>query len=305
MEIDLEHTEHLRFDDGQPVRGASAIAPFGDGWLIAQDDAAHACWWLGDRAVRVRAHPSIEGRDVFDEASGTKHLKPDFEAACAAGKPEAPAVLLLGSGSTERRTHASLLRLEDGLPTCATADLSALYGAAARELRCRPGTLNLEGACVVGDRLRWFQRGLPSAGSPTGSVDLDLAALLAAAEGTLDPAGVPVTDARRYDLGEVDGVGLAVTEAVALDGGRVLVSAAAEDSPTVYDDGPVVGSVLAVLDGDGVGDAAELPRLGGTVAKVEGLAVLDWDDRGGRLLATVDDDDHTTPATLLTLRVRL
>ena len=43
----------------------------------------------------------------------------------------------------------------------------------------------------------------------------------------------------------VAGVGLAVTDAVALPDGLVLVSAAAEDSPSTYDDGPVVGSALA------------------------------------------------------------
>ena len=304
MDIELEAVEYLRFRDGRPVRGASALAPFGSGWLIAQDDSAHACWWDGGEARRVRVHPGIQGHDDFDEESGTKHLKPDFEAACAVRRHGAPAVLLLGSGSGEHRTHATLVHLDGPEPRHVTADLAALYTAVARALDCPRDTLNLEGACVVGDRVRWFQRGLPSAGSPTGSVALDLAALLAAVEGDADPADVPVGDARRYDLGEVAGVGLAVTEAVALDAGRVLVSAAAEDSPNVYDDGPVVGSVLAVLDDGEVVDAADLPHLDGAVAKVEGLARAEQDGSGARLLATVDDDDHTTPAALLRLRVR-
>jgi hypothetical protein len=197
-----------------------------------------------------------------------------------------------------------LLRIDDGEPTYVVNDLTGLYVAVAAVLGCEDGTLNLEGACVVGGRLRWFQRGLPSAGSPTGSVELDLASVLAAVEGTLDPASLRVSDARHYDLGDVDGVGLAVTEAVALDRGRVLVSAAAEDSPNVYDDGPVVGSVLALLQDDRVVDVGELPRLDGAVAKVEGLAPLDRDGDGQRLLATVDGDDPGTPAALLTLRVR-
>jgi hypothetical protein len=304
VEIELEQVEYLRFGDGRPVRGASAIAPFGSGWLIAQDDSAHACWWGAGDARRVRVHPGVEGHDDFEEARGTKHLKPDFEAACAVGPGDAPAVLLLGSGSAPHRTHATLLRIDDGEPTFVATDVAGLYVAVASALGCPDGTLNLEGACVVGDRLRWFQRGLPSAGSPTGSVELDLTSVLAVVEGSLDPASVRVVDARRYDLGDVDGVGLAVTEAVALDRDRVLVSAAAEDSPNVYDDGPVVGSVLAVLRGGEVLDVGELPRLDGAVAKVEGLARLGRTDHGERLLATVDDDDHSTPAALLTLRVR-
>ena len=56
------------------------------------------------------------------------------------------------------------------------------------------------------------------------------------------PAAIRVSGVRRYDLGTVAGVGLAITDAISLSGGLVLVSAAAEDSPSTYDDGPVVGS---------------------------------------------------------------
>lgn len=306
MEIEVARVEHLRFADGEAVRGASALAPFGSGWLIAQDDAAHACWWTPGEARRVRVHPRVEGHDVFDESSGTKQLKPDFEAACSVGPRDAPAVLLLGSGSGPHRTRATLLRLDGGVPQHVTTDLTGLYVSVAAALDCPDGTLNLEGACVVGDRLRWFQRGLPAAGSPTGSVELDLASALAAVEGALDPASVRVTDARRYDLGEAGGVGLAVTDAIALDRrrDRVLVSAAAEDSPNVYDDGPVVGSVLAVVEDGEVVDVGDLPWIDGAVAKVEGLALAAGDRTGAHLLATVDGDDHTTPAALLELRVR-
>ena len=46
--------------------------------------------------------------------------------------------------------------------------------------------LNLEGACLVGDALRWFHRGLPSAGLPSGSVDIDLSTALAAVLGHVE-----------------------------------------------------------------------------------------------------------------------
>ena len=76
------------------------------------------------------------------------------------------------------------------------------------------------------------------------------------------PAAVAVRDVRRYDLGEVGGLGLAVTDAVTVVGDDVLVSAVAEDSPNAYDDGPVVGSALALLRGDTVLDAATCPGGG-------------------------------------------
>lgn len=301
MEVRLEQARRLSFGDGRPVRAASAIADLGPGWLIAQDDATHACWWTGDSGTRVRALPEIEGLDEFSDASGSKHLKPDLEAACRI--PGEESVLLLGSGSTPRRMRSALVRLTDAGPVSVAANLTALYAAVGAALDVPPDALNLEGACVVGDSLRWFQRGLPTAGWPTASVDLALADVLGAAAGQRDPATVEVRDVRRYDLGEVGGHGLAITDAVTVSDTDVLVSAVAEDSASTYDDGPVVGSTLALLRGGAAFASADLPLVAGRVAKVEGLALLEWGVDGGRLLATVDDDDPAVPSWLLTLRV--
>lgn len=306
MLVEIEQVRELRFSDGHPVRGASAIVPFGDGWLITQDDSTHACWWRESGTHRVRTYPAIAGHDQFDAAGGTKHLKPDGEAACRIEGLDAPhAALLLGSGSRPARRRSALVTLDGEQPTSHTADLTGLYEAVAAALEISLDVLNLEGVCVVAEKLRWFQRGLPSAGWPTASVDLDLTAVLAAVREGADPGAVPVGGVRRYDLGNVAGVGLAVTDAVALGGSRVLVSAAAEDTPNVYDDGPVLGSALALLDGTDVLDLGLIPTVDGQVQKVEGITVLDWSEAGGQVLATVDLDDHTRPSLALDLRVSL
>jgi hypothetical protein len=54
VQVELIGTERLWFGPGDPVRAASAVSPFGDGWLIAQDDANHAAalvpaWTRRDR----------------------------------------------------------------------------------------------------------------------------------------------------------------------------------------------------------------------------------------------------------------
>ena len=98
-------------------------------------------------------------------------------------------------------------------------------------------------------------------------------------------------------------IGLAITDAISLPGGLVLVSAAAEDSPTTYDDGPVVGSALALLDGDRLLDLAELPLLDGEVAKLEGLALVGHRDDVLDLVAVIDADDPEVPSLLLELEV--
>ena len=303
MQVQVEGVRPLRFDDGTPVTAASALAPLGGGWLVAQDDATHGAWVRDGRVERLRLLPPVEGLDVFSEAAGTQHLKPDLEAACGLLLDTgAPGVLLLGSGSTDRRRRAVLVA--DGPePQVASAPLDALYETVARALAVPEGQLDLEGVARNGPVLRWFQRGNLAAGVPSGSVDVDLAALVEAVLQRRDPADVRTGNARTYVLGTVAGVGLAATDAVALPGGRVLLSAAAEDTPDAHRDGRVVAAALTLLDGDAVLDVAPLPEVEGVVQEVEGLGVLELLDDGVRLLAVVDADDPSAPSSELVLRV--
>jgi hypothetical protein len=304
MEIEVLGVERLRFADGSPVRAASAVAPFGNGYLVVQDDATHAAWFVHGSVTPVRLLPPVDGLDVFEESAGTKHLKPDLEAACPVTVDDVPGVLMLGSGSSPARTRVALIRLERGSPRVDVADLAAVYTAVADALSVSPDFLNLEGACLVGGAVRWFHRGLPSAGMPSGSVDLDSFALLAATLGRAEPETIAVTNPLHYELGEVGGVGLALTDAVALPGGAILASAVAEDSPNPRDDGPVTGSALVLLDGDGVREVAVLPPVEGQASKVEGLMVLSADDVEVQLRAVVDVDDPGTPSQAIRLHVR-
>lgn len=294
MRVDLATGTALRLPDGRPVRAASAIAPFGDGFVIAQDDGTHGCLLGGDGSVsEVRLLPQIEGFETFSAAEGTKGLKPDLEAACVVPELDG-SVLLLGSGSTPARRLGVLVR-RDG--TRRILRLEATYRAVAELLGVADDQLNIEGCCVVDGRLRIFQRGRPAAGLATASVDVAL------------PDLDLVAGARTYDLGTAEGtsgpVGLGITEAVAVDGG-VLVSATAEDTPDAYADGPVIASVLALLPHDGGASlVAALPAVEGRVVKVEGLAVVSWRETGGRLFAVVDSDDPAEASLLLTLDVLL
>lgn len=303
MRIEIEHEAVLRFSTGAPVRAASAIAPFGDGWLVAQDDATHAAWHRPGGTTPVRVLPAVDGHEVFSSAAGTKHLKPDFEAACEIQTDRDAGVLLLGSGSTRARMRSSFVTSTARGPTFTVADLTGLYDAVADALDTPSGHLNLEGACRRGDRLRWFQRGNAAAGVPSASVDVDVPALVRAVAGEIRPEAVRADTVLRYDLGAVRGVPLAVTDAVALPDGRILVSAAAEDTPNPVDDGPVVAAALALLDDGRVEAVAPLPQHGDAAQKVEGLALHRAEHDGVRLLAVVDADDPNTPSTMLRMRV--
>ncbi|MGY1682570.1 DUF6910 family protein [Geodermatophilus sp. SYSU D01176] len=305
MLISVGGVRTLRFDDGTPVTAASAVAPLGDGWLVAQDDATHAGWWRDGSLSPLRVLPPVEGLDRFSEAAGTKRLKPDLEVACPAEVDGEPAVLLLGSGSTARRTRGVLVRLDDGRPVAQAGELAPLYTHVDRCLGLGDDQLNLEGASRHGGTVRWFNRGNLAAGVRPGSVDVPLAGLVDAVLGRTGPASVPVERPRVYDLGEVAGVGLAVTDAIALPDGRLLLSAAAEDTHNAVDDGPVVAAALVLVEGDTVLDVAAVPLLDGRVTKVEGLALRAAKGDEVHLLAVVDDDDPARPSAALELHVEL
>ena len=292
---------HLHFDDGAPVRAASGLARLGDGFLIAQDDAVDAALWGRTSVQRLRLLPPVEGHVVFGPADGTKHLKPDLEAALPVVTGTGPGVLVLGSGSLPARMRGVLVTSSGG--TVVSATLSGLYEQVAAVLQVPLTDLNLEAACQVDDVVRWFLRGSTARGLADASVDVELAALLAVFTDERDAASVPVTAPRRYDLGAVDGVGLAVTDAVALPDGRLLLSAAAEDTPNAVDDGPVVGSALVLVADHEVQGVAPLPRVDGAVPKVEGLALVEQGDGWLDLLAVVDEDRELAPSAALELRL--
>lgn len=305
MRVEVTGTERLRFSDGAPVRAASAVVRLGDGRLVVSDDATHAAWFRpGVGPTRVRLLPPVEGHEVFDEQSGTKHLKPDLETACRVEVDGEEAVLVMGSGSSPRRMRWCLVRMRDGVPEVTATDRDELYADVADSLGLDPDDLNLEGACIVGRRLRWFHRGLPSAGLPSGSVDLDLGAAVSAAAGRLE-GSLRVEAPRTYDVGSVDGVGLAITDVVALPDGDLLACTAAEDSPDARDDGPVSATALARIRDHEVVDVVPLPDLDGRVLKVEGLMVLDADETGVTLYAVTDVDDPGAASWAATLHVRL
>lgn len=324
LRVEIERVHRLRFDDGSPVRAASGLARLGEGWLVVQDDANHAAWCHRGGVQRLRIFPTLDGLDHFGEADATKHLKADLEAACELQVAGEPAVLVFGSGSSPLRARVALVRPGDGDPAVLVAELDGLYAALADALGVGLEEINVEGACWRGQHIRLFNRGNRRRGAASASADVAVADLLAAfdaaanAGGAARPMPAPdrtypavvawplaVDNVRRYDLGTIEGVGLSVTDALWLPDGRIVVSAAAEDSGNNIDDGPVTGAALALFDGAQRLAVATLPTVSGRVAKLEGIALLETLVDGFRLLGVVDDDDPTQASLQLVLRLRL
>ena len=261
------------------VTGGSALLEVG-GRLLAVHDDAFRVSWIEPRSGAVDALV-LAG----DGAPLAKADKPDFEAAVRT--PDG-ALHVLGSGASEKR--CMLARIDPVTSAVTLRQRSRLY-------RCVQGALasgerpNVEGAIADGERLRLFNRAAGRA--PNASVDLPLEAL--------DGAAPRVLALRRFELGALDGVRLGFTDAALLRDGRSVFSATAEDAPDAIADGPVVGSVIGLLEPDTGGGAARWTRLVDAddrplAHKVEGI-VVDADRKGGWLLT--DSDDARVPSALL------
>ena len=291
------------------VRSASSLAWVPGGVAVVQDDANFIGVFdpNGARTRAIALPPGHEGLRLFDDHRGNKAHKLDLEACVAVEHAGDTLLLALGSGSTPRREQAVLVRgWATGSPTVECVHLPQLYDALRAQRAFSGSELNVEGAIVVGDRLRLFGRGN---GAPRDGIlpvnatcELDWTRFLAH---VLDPAREPVPPLAavvRYDLGTLEGVPLGFTDATIWRDGT-LYSAAAEESPDAVRDGRVAGSVIGVIDRAGARWAPLVEPSGRMFdGKVEGVVASR--DATDRLLVVVDADDPGASSMLCTVRLR-
>lgn len=293
-----------RQDRPPHVRAGSSLAWVEGRLAVVQDDANFVA--LVDpatlRAAAVPLPAGHGGKRQFDDARGTKAHKLDLEACVSVPGEGGDLLVAFGSGSTPRRERVALLEgWSGGELAVSLRDASALYAMLRGREDFAGSELNLEGAVWMEGRVRLFGRGngAPRRGiAPTDATcDLEWEALRAY---LLDPERAPPPEPRgvvRYRLGALDGLRLGFTDA-ALAGGRLLFSAAAEDSPDAVRDGRVAGSALGVFDApDRVRWTVLRGADGAPLAdKVEGLALPPGG--GGRAWVVVDRDDPDAPSEL-------
>jgi hypothetical protein len=245
---------------------------------------------IGDE-LHVLAHfrsgspdPGEVHQVLHDEGRG----KPDLEALTvlppAHGKPFGTLVGL-GSGSAPGRDRGFAWALGpdgdlEGEPR--TLDLAPLYD----RLRDELGSLDVEGACVMGERLWVLHRGdAPGATPAIAELPLDEVARSVDGDGRLDARELVAL--RSYELGELDGVRLTFSDATPLGDGQLVFTASAEDSEHA-----IHGSVVGTIDLDG---SVRRLRTIDREFKVEGVhgsvdtGVLDL------LLVCDQDDDQPSP----------
>ena len=282
------------------VRAASGLAWMGGELAVVQDDASFVGLVADDGTVRAAPLPRGEGgRRVFEERLGNKQHKLDLEASVAVDGR----LFAFGSGSLPARERIAIVERD---ARARIVDASRFY-TMLRETHAFSGSeLNVEGAVVLGDTLRLFQRGngAPRDGlSPVNATaDVSLAALLAWLDAGARAEPPALARIVQYDLGSVAGVPYTFTDAAAFDAARILFLAGAEDSPDTYRDGAILGARIGVIDDSGARYTDLIDPHGHRAAvKAEGI-LPDPHDRT-RVHIVLDPDDPDRPAQLCTARL--
>jgi len=219
--------------------------------------------------------PLLPGR-LPDEPKGRKAAKPDWES--LVHLPESDSILCLPSGSTPDRHRGVLVDRQD-------QSIELSFGRTYQALRDQVPELNIEGAVVIGQRIRLFQRGNGGAGV-NALIDLPL-------ESFLSDEVVPF-ELKRVDLNSItDSVQWGFTDAC-LDGESIWFLAVSEATRSTYDDGAFSGARLGRMDFSG--RILDLHPLD-IPFKPEGLARV-----GDAFYVVTDADDRKIPSRMYRLK---
>jgi hypothetical protein len=280
--------------EGQPahISSASGVVRRGDFVYVIGDDLLA----LGVFRMSVPRpgvlRRALEGEPLPADEDARKGAKPDLEALTvlppAEGHPYG-VLLGLGSGSGEGRDRAFAWSLDhDGslLGEPRPIDLGPLYALLGREVE----QLNVEGACVMGERLWLLHRGNHTeTTNVVAELSLDAVMGSLGGDGRIDVHELSAL--RSYDLGELDGVKVTFSDATPLGGELLVFTASAEGGA----EAGIRGSVVGTIDPEG---AVRRMRTIDRRYKVEGVhatidtGVMDF-------LFVCDQDDPAAASPLL------
>jgi hypothetical protein len=234
------------------VASASGVVRRGDLLYVIGDDLLSLAEFRLSDPGPGTLRDVFPGRLPLDEEE-RKGQKPDLEALTVlppfAGAPYG-ALLGLGSGSGSGRDRAFSWTLgSDGAVRGepAIVDLGPLYRMLAEQI----AHLNIEGACVMGERLWLLHRG-NHADSTNVVAELELAAVMQSLSGDRRIDVHELAAVRSYDLGTLDDVVVTFSDATPLGGDLLVFTASAEgQGDDVAQDGEIHGSVVGTIDLDG------------------------------------------------------
>lgn len=283
------------------VAAASGLVLAGDWLYVVADDENHLAVFPAGSGSAGTLQRLFSG-ELPSESTRRKGAKPDLEALTLVPSrfhPPHGALLALPSGSRPNRNRGALIALTAsgalaGAPTA--LDLSGLFAF----LEAQIGAFNLESVAISGERLCLIHRGNRKR-SGNALVTLPVTAALASMQSGRPPPADTSAQREIIHLGELDGVPYTITDAAPLDAGRLVFTAAAENTEDSYTDGACRGSGIGILNLQG-----RVVSFHGVdaVRKLEGVAVT-REGRRLRLLLVNDEDDPTHPSQLFEAEIPL
>lgn len=238
---------------GQPphIASASGVVRRGDFVYVIGDDLLQLGVFRSSVPEPGETVQVLTGA-LPDDAQARSDAKPDLEALTVLPpfRDHAYGALLgLGSGSGPERDRGFVWGLAaDGslMGEVRDLDLAPLFSA----LRGQIDALNVEGACVMGDRLWIMHRGnWGSSGNVVAELSLERVMNSILGDAQIDPGELAAL--RSYELGDLDGIPLAFSDATPLGGDLLVFTASAEDPGADGRDGAIRGSVVGSIDLDG------------------------------------------------------
>ncbi len=290
---DLDLSQSAEAEGARFLSAASGLVRAGSFLYVVADDELHLGVFPAAGDAPGHLIRLFEGALPVSKAD-RKKLKPDLETLMklpAAGDYPDGAILALGSGSKRNRRMGALLRLDAhgavrGSPEA--VDLAPIFASLDDAFR----DPNIEGAVVVGNEVRLFQRGNKRQ-RENAIIRYELSSFLGALD-TERHRSIKPNAIRMVDLGEIDDVPFCFTDAAALPDGEMVFTAVAENTDDSYNDGPCAAAVVGLVDGEGY--VRRLSRLA-SPHKVEGVDARVVDN-AIKLLLVTDADDPDVPAAL-------
>ncbi len=252
------------------ISAASGLILKNEQFYVIADDELFAVALDKKDFETAKTIPLFSGA-LSEELKLRKQQKPDLE--CIVELPSGD-ILCIPSGSELNRHQGVLISGVDS--SVKSISFKSLYS----ELRKSFSELNIEGAVIVDQWLRLFQRGNGKK-NQNGTVDINFQDLLM--------GKVTISFVKHMELGKHNGANLSFTDAT-LHNNKIYFLAVAEACESTYLDGEFKGSALGLMDLKGKIIGMELLNLKN---KPEGLCT----DNDSFYIVT-DDDDRTKAAQL-------
>ncbi len=281
------------------IPSASGIEKVGDYFYVIGDDCPYL--FCLDQNYAVVQKKLLVKNATLAKGRIPKSIKPDLESITTLRIAEQPYLLILGSGSTDRRNVGFLVSVAgENMGKPRAINLAELFSPlAANPQVVGQATLNIEGLAADEEYVYLLQRFSPSGQNTvlTYSIQTLLPFLLGQA-----PAPAPF-NVVQWALPDLKNVATGFSGATAALGGRLLFTASAEETPDAILDGEVHGSLVGWLRTHarkGQGQELNAPtaispitEADGTLykGKIESICILQESKHSVHAVVVTDSDD--------------